>query len=268
LNTRLLAICALTTVIHAINVGAYAARLAGVRTGRLALAASLYNVLMLIGRGANTVAAPLIALIADLAAGSDTTTALLPSFRIILLSASAGTLLAGLLIPSLSRVLASAVLSYERRRSLPRIIVRSASVRGFWRLRQDLARPRITSLRDAGWSPFPKRFLVASILIGAVFTGSNFAALYASALVPSGARTATSLAPVLTGSAVLLNVLIVQPMTALVTDQALRRERLVEEATYITIWQVGAEFLGTLLAQGLLWPMGQVLAALTRWLVN
>jgi hypothetical protein len=242
--------------------------LAGVRTGRLALATSLYNVLMLVARGANTIAAPLIALITDLAANSGSTSDLLIGFRIILLAASAGTLVAGLLIPSLSRLLATGVTSYEHRRSLPRVIVRSASVRGLWRLRHDLAPPRIAAVRDAGWSPFPKRFLGVSALIAAVFTGSNFAALYASALVPAGARTAASLAPVLTGAAVLLNVLIVQPVAALVTDQALRRERPVAEVTYITIWQVGAEFVGTLLAQALLWPMGQALAILTHRLIG
>ncbi len=265
---QLLIVFLLTTVIHAVDTSAFAARLAGVRTGRLALAGSLYNVLALTSRGANTAAGPLIAMMTDSAARYHDTESLLLSFRVMLLAATAGTVIAGLLIPSLSRVLASGVASYERRRSLPRVIVRGASVRGFWRVRKELKRPQLSSIRELRRSPFPKRFLASSIAITAMFTVSNFAALYASALVPEGARTAASLAPLLTGSAVILNILVVTPLAALVTDEALRGERPLQDVSYITIWQVGARLVGTLLAQLLLWPMGWMLAVMTRWLVT
>jgi len=265
---QLLAIFVLTTVIHAVDTGAFAARLAGVRTGRLALAGSLYNVLALVSRGANTVAGPLIAVMTDLAATNQDTDVLLSNYRVMLLAAAAGTLIAGLLIPSLSRMLATGIATYEKRRSLPRVIVRGASVRGLWRARQELKRPRLSAVRESRRSPFPKRFLTFSILITAVFTVSNFAALYASALAPEGARTAASLAPVFTGAAVFVNIFVVGPIAALVTDEALRGERPVQDVTYITIWQVGARLVGTLLAQALLWPMGWALASMTRWLVG
>ncbi len=265
---QLLTIFILTVVIHAVDTGAFAARLAGVRTGRLALANSLYNVLALASRGANTVAGPLIALMTDTAANSADTGDLLAGFRVMLLAAAAGTLAAGLLTPTVSRLLERGIHSYEQRRSLPRVIVRGTTVRGLWRVRQDLTRPRLSSVRQSRRSPFPKRFLTFSILITAFFTVSNFAALYASALIPAGARTAASLAPVFTGLFVLLNIFIVSPVAALVTDEALRGERPVQDVTYITIWQIGARLIGTLLAQALLWPMGQGLAIMTRWLVQ
>jgi hypothetical protein len=257
-----------TALIHLIDTGAYAARLAGVRTGRLVLAGSLYNVLSLVSRAANTVAGPLIALMTDMAAGNQDPRSLLVNFRIILLAASAGTLLGGLLIPSLSRVLAIGVASYERRGSLPGVIIRSASVRGLWRVRSGLRRPSLSSIRKSRRSPFPRRLLVLSSLTTAAFTVSNFGALYASALVPEAARTAVSLAPVLTGSAVFVNTFVIAPLVALVTDQATRGERPLEDVTYLTVWQVGTRLLGTLLAQALLWPMGWTLAGMTRWLAR
>lgn len=265
---QLLAVFLFTTLVHAIETGAYAARLAGVRTGRLALAQSLYNVLSLVSRGANTIAGPLIALMTDLAARDQELEALLGNLRLVLLAATAGTVVAGMLIPSLSRVLATGVASYEQRRSLPRVIVRTATVRGLWQIRRGLRKPALSTLRASGRSPFPKRLLVYGILYTAFFAVGNFAALYASALVPDGARTAASLAPVLTGSAVTLNILIVMPTVALVTDQALRGERPLEDVTYITVWLVGARLLGTLLAQALLVPMGWALAGMTRWLIG
>ena len=124
----LVAISILTTIIHAVDTGSFAARLAGVRTGRLALAGSLYNVFSLVSRGANTFAAPLIGVLTDTAANNQDTGDLLTNFRVLLLAATAGTVVAGLLLPTLSRLLERGVLSYEQRRSLPRVIVRGAGV--------------------------------------------------------------------------------------------------------------------------------------------
>lgn len=264
---KLVAIFILTTIIHAVDTGSFAARLAGVRTGRLALAGSLYNVFTLVSNGANTFAAPLIGVLTDTAANNQETSDLLTNFRVMLLAATAGTVVAGLLLPTLSRLLERGVLSYEQRRSLPRVIVRGASVRGVHWLKQDFTPPRLSSVRQSRRSPFPRRFLILSILTTAFFTVSNFAALYASALAPEGARTATSLAPVFTGFFVFVNIFLLGPIVALVTDEALRGERPVADVTYITIWQIGARFLGTLLAQILIDPMGQALAAITRWLI-
>jgi hypothetical protein len=263
----LLFVFALTAVVHAIDTSAYAARMAGVRTGRLALAGSLYNVLTLGSRGANSLARPLIASVTDLAANEGLVSSLLFDYRLMLAAASVGTLLAGLLIPTLSRILVAAVASYERRRSLPRVIVRGISVRGFGRMRRDLVRPRLAAVRRSWRSPFPRRFLVASILVTALYSVSSLAALYASALVPQGARTASSLSPLVTGVGMVLMVLVVDPISALVTDQALRGQRPLEDVTYVTVWQVGARLAGTLLAQALLAPAGGALAELTRWLV-
>jgi hypothetical protein len=257
----------LTTIIHIVNTSAYAARLAGVRTQRPALAHSLFNVIALISRGANAIAGPLLASLTDVAVDHQDTSTLLHTYHVVLLAASIGTLISGFLIPSLSRILARGVTSYEQRRSLPRVVVRVASVRGLWRLRQDLKRPAISSVQKSRRRPFPRRFLLVSVLVTAIYTVTNFAAMYASALVPEGARTATSLSPLVTGSGVLLSLLFIDPVAAFVVDGALRKQRAVEDVTYITIWQVGARLGGTLMAQALLWPAGQGLAIITRWLV-
>jgi hypothetical protein len=52
-------ILALTVIVYAVDTGAFAARLAGVRTGRLALAGTIYNLLALSSRTANAPKAPL-----------------------------------------------------------------------------------------------------------------------------------------------------------------------------------------------------------------
>ncbi len=264
---RLALLFLVMVVSHIIETSAFAARLAGVRTGRPALAHSLYNVLALGSRATNVLSGALLGTLADVAVAGEQTSRLLVSYRVALLAATAGTLVAGLLVPTLSRVLTVAIAAYEQRQSLPRVVVRGASVRGMWRVRQELTQPRLAGVIEARRSPFPKRFLIISVLVMAVYTVSNFAALYASALVPEGVRTATSLSPVLTGGGVVLMTFFIEPVAALINDEALRGERPLRDATYIVIWQVGARLAGTILAQALLVPAALLLAQITRWLI-
>jgi hypothetical protein len=267
MTTQLLIIFALTVLVNTIDTSAYAARLAGVRTGHPALASSLYNVLTLGSRGANALAGPLLASLTDVAVLEQNTAALLNAYRIVVLAASVGTVIAAFGIPSLSRILARGIASYETRRSLPQVVVRGASVQGLWRMTGDLTPPRLSVVRESRRSPFRKRFLIASVLVTAVAAVSNAAAMYASALIPEGARTATSLSPMLAGVGMVLSIFVVNPVAALVADEALRDKRPLKDVTYITIWQVGAQLLGTFAAQLLLWPAGQAIAIITRWLV-
>lgn len=268
MTTQLLIIFFLTVLINTIDTSAYAARLAGVRTGHPALASSLYNVLSLGSRAAHALAGPLLASLTDVAVLNQDIGSLLNAYRIVVLAASVGTVIAALGIPSLSRILARGIASYENRRSLPQVVVHGASVQGLGRMTTDLMPPRLGAVRESRRSPFPKRFLIASVLVTAIAAVSNAAAMYASALVPEGARTATSLSPMLAGLGMALSIFIVNPLAALVTDEALRDKRPLKDVTYITIWQVGAQLLGTLVAQLLLWPAGQAIAIVTHWLVT
>jgi len=150
----------------------------------MALANSLFNVLALVARGANIIAGPFVGCLSDVAGAGQDSVSLLGNYRVMLLGAALGTLIGALAIPTLSRILAAAVASYELRGSLPQVIIRGASVRGLWQIKQGWMPPRPDVVRQSWRSPFPKRFLLASIFVTAVYTVSNFAALYASAVVP------------------------------------------------------------------------------------
>ena len=61
MDPGLLVICGLTFVIHLIGTLAYSVRIAGSRTGRIALSLSLFNILILVSRTSNSFQAPLLA---------------------------------------------------------------------------------------------------------------------------------------------------------------------------------------------------------------
>ena len=61
MDTQLLIICLLTFAINLIGTLAYAARIAGVRTRRIAMSFALFNILVLVSRMSNSFLGPFLA---------------------------------------------------------------------------------------------------------------------------------------------------------------------------------------------------------------
>ncbi len=61
MDQQLVIICALTFSIHLIGALAYSARIAGVRTGRIAVSFALFNILVLVSRLSNSFLGPFLA---------------------------------------------------------------------------------------------------------------------------------------------------------------------------------------------------------------
>ena len=61
MDLQLIGLCGLTFVIHLIGALAYAARIAGVRTRRIAVSFALFNILVLVSRTSNSFQGPFLA---------------------------------------------------------------------------------------------------------------------------------------------------------------------------------------------------------------
>jgi hypothetical protein len=92
--------------------------------------------------------------------------------------------------------------------------------------------------------------------------------MYASVLAPELARTTTTLSGGVNGVGTLLLVILIDPVSALITDQALRGKRPASEVSHIVIWQVTGRFIGTLLAQLLFFPAALLVVHLARMLAT
>ena len=124
MDLNLAIICLLTFVIHLIGTLAYSARIAGVRTRRIAISFALFNILILVSRTSNSFQGPFLAkrveetLLHPLAHG------LISDFRWPLCSATAATIVGAFLIPACQRVFSRAVLDFQVDRSMPRLLLR------------------------------------------------------------------------------------------------------------------------------------------------
>lgn len=262
------AVLALTVLIYAVDVSAYAARLAGVRTRRPMQAQSIYNLLALSSRAAKALQTTLLAGLVDRAVAAGVTAELTAVLRLVLLGAAAGVVLGAGLIPSLARLLARGVRSYELRGSLPRVLLRGLRVETIPQARDELRTPRAGALLWASRHRVPRRWIILTVVVTALYAVGGPAAQIASALAPWGARTALSLPSYLTGVGMVLMVLFVDPVTAHAVDQALQGERPSSDVTALTVWQVAARLMGIMLAQLLLMPIARAFASLADMLVS
>ncbi len=263
---NLLIILVLTAVVHCLDTASYASRIAGARTGRLALTGALFSIVSLASRVAYTLQAPLLGSAVDRSVHVGQLGGLLPDFHIILAAASVGTLFGALLIPTFTGLFSRAAAAYECHGSVPALLIHTLSLRGFSRISQHFRLPLPASVVKARRSQVPRSFLLLNIVVTAIYTVGVSSTMYASALAPELARTATTLSGVVNGAGTLLLVLLVDPVSALITDQALRGSRPPSEVSHVVVWQVIGRFIGTLLAQVLFLPAALLVVKFAGWL--
>jgi len=264
---RVIYVALFTATIHMIDTLSYSVRLAGVRTRRLALALSLFNIIVLISRTANMIQAPLLGSIVDKAISKGEIKELLHSFRIIIFSATLGSLLGAALIPSFIEIFSKGIYALEKTGSIPKLLVKIIFNKPVKQVKNSLKAPDLNKIRKiskTGISPF---FLIFNLFITSISTIGVLAAIYAGALLPEYRITASQLSGVINGTATILLAIIVDPQAALITDQALQGVRSKQEVTSMVFFLVGGKIIGTLLSQVIFMPASEVVLWITRKLI-
>lgn len=261
MDQQLFIICALAFVIHLIGALAYSARIAGVRTGRIAVSFALFNILVLVSRLSNSFLGPFLAkrIENDLANGSGD--GLLMDFRIVLLATTAATIVGALLIPTTQRWFSSAILHFHEHRSMPRLLWHAFSKAGFGYLRKTATSPKAFHVADMrkprGVSV---TIIVLNIVAQALLTVGVIGSLYAGYLNPEYRVTASQLSAIVNGFATILLFVVIDPQLSVMTDDVVsgRVSQSVfrRTITWLSFSRVG----GTLLAQAMLLPSALFIA--------
>jgi hypothetical protein len=255
MDAGLLLICVLTFVIHLIGTLAYSVRIAGSRTGRIALSLSLFNVLILISRTSNSFQAPLLAKRVERSIAQGASAASASDFRWLLLSATLATLVGAVLIPTFQRLFALYVEAFGRHRSFWSLLARVGSPATRAHLTESFALPRWQNVAAArrGWH-IPWAVAILNTLAMAVWTVGVFAALYAGYLRPELRVTSSQLSSVVNGVATILMFGFIDPYLSLLTDEVAAGT--LDDAYFrrSIVWLTGSRLAGTVLAQVLLIP--------------
>jgi Alternate to MurJ len=277
-TANLIVAAGLNLLTQAIQIGAYAARVAGVTTGRIATAIALFSLVVTASRLATLVVTPALGALADAPAGEaikaaahvanahpEVTPAALHVFdtqmRIIVGAGSLGILIGGLLMPVFIVMFVRGVRSFERLGSIPAALMRLADPRVILDLIRAARLPSPSEARLLPFGAVPRKLFVGNTIIFMVYAIGVVAAYYASVLNLDARGTAIGLSGLVNGVGTVLFSLFVDPTSSYMVDQTVRGERPVSHIDAMVVALVVSAFVGTLLAQVILFPAAEYIAA-------
>jgi hypothetical protein len=265
MDAQLVILCALTFVIHLIGTLAYAVRIAGVRTRRIAVSFALFNILVLVSRTSNSFQGPFLAKRIEQSISLGATQGLLTDFRWLLLSATLATVVGAFLIPTFQRIFSRAVVHFQEHRSIPRLLLHGLFHGGLAQLRTAASLPagaNLTQMRMgrgiSGW------VIALNVAAVALWTTGVFASLYAGCLNPELRVTSSTLSSVVNGVATILMFVFIDPHLSVLTDDVVDGKTSEPDFRKAIVWLVGSRLAGTALAQLLLVPSALAIAFLAR----
>jgi hypothetical protein len=245
-------VCLLTLLIHCAETLSYSIRLAGVRTGKLAVSLSLTGILLLVSRTANMIQSPLSGGIIDFAKHNGGFQVEL-AFHWIIAASSMGTLLAITLFPSCVYLFSRMIHHLETAGSMPKMMT-SVTIEKLMHARHHLRKPRWSMLKSLRYHGIPYRLFAINMLVTGVYTVGVLSALYASFLMPELGTATSQSSGLINGIATIMLTVFVDPHLALLTDKAQRDEEGTARLGRIFGAFMVSRLAGTLLAQLLFVP--------------
>lgn len=252
----------LNVFINALLIGAYAARLAGVTTGRVGTSISLFNLFATASRFANMFYAPMLGSISDAAGRLVRVPALAGpevaqyawQMRAIIFAGTIGSLVGAILLPTFAYAFLRGVGAFERRGSLPHALGRLGDPKVLGGVVRSLRFPPLDLFARFSIRDVPAKLLIGNVIVTGIYAAGVVAAYLASVIRPDVARTALSASGLVNGVATIAFTLIVDPTSALIVDKAVKGERSLHDVKTMVAYLGMTAVIGTLAAQLILWP--------------
>ncbi len=233
-------------------------RVAGVTTRRLAIALSLFNILMIFSRMSNMIQAPFVGGMIDgavaISPAGHAEMLVIPKFRVLILAYTFGAMIGAFYTPTFQRVFASVILDFENRKSMFRAAIRVLNPVNFVRLSFP-AKRHFVKYHD--WKSIPKAFLFWHLFVTTFYTIGVLSSLLSGAMYPELRATAATLSGLVNGIATFLLFMLVDPTAALITDQCINGKRPERDIKVMNFYLIWTKIIGTLIAQLLFIPMAK-----------
>ncbi|HKU66474.1 MAG TPA: DUF2837 family protein [Candidatus Baltobacteraceae bacterium] len=270
-------------LVQAIQIGAYAARLAGVRTGRIATSISLFNLFVTASRLATLVYTLMLGPLSDKAGNAVKTLVSahpqLPGagaqiahiqhtfewqLRLIIVAGTVGTILGSLMLPMFTYLYVRGVRSFEQTKSLPHSLARLADPRVLWDVLTHLRLPHYREIFSFSTQNIPRRLLVFNVVVTGIYAIGVVAAYYASVLDVNVARTAIGISGIVNGIGTIAFTFFVDPTSSIIVDEAVKGERPHDEVKAMVFYLSVTAILGWVVSQALLWPAAWIISAVAH----
>lgn len=232
-----------------------ASRIAAVTTKRVATALAIYNFFFLITRVAQQVYAPMVGTLGDLAAGKNEMAIFEGQIRWIIFGCALGAVGGWILMTTFIEIYKTAIAAMEKYGSLYRLLLATLFIPSSWlKVLKCFRMPSLMGVRLKDVREIPRSFLIGNVIVIAIHTVGVLAATYASALYPEYGRGTTLLSSVVNGVATIILSIVVDPISALITDQAVSNQRPLQHVKIMAVFLAAGTVLGTLLSQVILVP--------------
>ncbi len=270
----------ITFIVQGVTIGAYAARLAGVQTKRIATSISLFNLFVTTGRLANLFSAFFVGPLSDTAGHAVLRYRHHPGdvalwqhtfeiqLRLIVLAGTFGMIVFALFLPMFAYLFRRGVASFEARGSVPHAVVRLLHPRIFLEVLRAQHLPTLAQLRSFQWRRLPRRMLIFNVLVMAVYAIGVQASFLASVFDPAVSRTAISLSGVINGIGTIAFTLFVDPTSSMITDQAIHGKRSIDDVRSMVFYLSLTAIIGTILSQLLFVPAALLIEEVARFAVH
>jgi hypothetical protein len=243
-------------------------RVSAVLTKRLAVALSLFNIVMLVARLSNVIQAPIVGTLGDAAANTYNPEWLAPKIRIIIVFTTLGTVAGAFLTPTFVQFYAHLIRVFEEKRTVPATLFALLSPARLRVLPSLCRAPRFSTyfffVRQI-WR-VPVDLLVFQMFVTGFYTIGVLSTVYAAALVPDLRLTVSNLSGIVNGIATLLLFVLVDPPAAMVVDHCISGKRPESDAKVLNVLLVTMRLAGTLMAQLLLVPMAHWVAWVAEYI--
>lgn len=270
---------ALNAVTQAIQIGAYAARYAGVQTQRIAVSISLFNLFVTASRLAALFLTPSLGALADnatrhavAAKAAEVQPQVLATFdlqmRLIVAAGTIGTCAGAMLLPMFIYLFARGIRSFERRNSVLQALIRLGDPRVMMDVLSSIRLPEIRTVLAYTREAVPTKLLIGNLVVMAIYAIGVPSAYYASVLNLDARTTAAGLSGIVNGIGTLAFTFFVDPTSALMVDQAVKGERTLNSIRAMVVGLTITAICGTIISQLLLWPGAWTIAHVASLFVH
>lgn len=238
-----------------------ATRPAAVRTGLVATALTMGQLIFIVTRFGNLFYLPLLGNMVDQATNSGRTDILLGQVRWIIVGSSLGAFTALLLLPTFIELCSRGVHSIDHRGSLLKALFNLLKPKAWRTVLGSLRRPSLLGTKLFKLEGLPKKFLVFNVFATSIWTVGAISAITVSGLHPEAKQTALLLSGLVNSFAAIAFSVWVDPQAAHVTDQAKKgviSERQVTIASYhLVLGNAVGALIGLLLLDPALFIIGK-----------
>jgi hypothetical protein len=152
------------------------------------------------------------------------------------------------------KIFEKAVNRLEVTGSVPSLVVEALQINNIKQVVKSVSKPSKTMLKRLRYREIPKRLLILNTLVTEIYTVGVLAASYSATLVPVENRLAViASSGMINGIASILLTLLIDPKSAMITDQALTGKRPYGDVKALVVLLISSELIGTFCVIWVIW---------------